>query len=73
MVLFHGTGGRISRGFHRSRAEGMGEAFILEGEAAAAVFELYVEQILAPSLPTGHSVILDTLNTHLGAKVRHAI
>ena len=53
--------------------QGMGEAFILEGSADAAVFELYVEQILAPSLPAGHIVILDNLNTHLGAKVRHAI
>ncbi len=51
----------------------MGEAFILEGSADAAVFELYVEQILAPSLPARHIVILDNLNTHFGAKVRHAI
>jgi len=30
--------------------QGMGEAFILEGSADASVFELYIEQILAPSL-----------------------
>jgi transposase len=29
--------------------QGMGEAFILEGSAVSAVFELYIEQILAPS------------------------
>lgn len=52
---------------------GMGEAFLLEGSADSAVFELYIEQILAPSLPAGHMVILDNLNTHTGDKVRQAI
>jgi transposase len=51
----------------------MGEALILEGSADATVFELYVEQILAQSLPAGHIVILDNLNTHVGEKVRQAI
>jgi transposase len=51
----------------------MGEAFVLEGSADTAVFELYVEQILAPSLPAGHIVILDNLHTHTGDKVRQAI
>ncbi len=53
--------------------QGMGEAFILEGSADAAVFELYIEQILAPHLQAGSIVILDNLSTHLGEKVRHAI
>jgi transposase len=53
--------------------QGMGEAFILEGSADTTVFELYIEQILAPSLQAGQIVILDNLNTHTGAKVRHAI
>lgn len=52
---------------------GMGEAFILEGAADTTVFELYIEQILAPSLQAGHIVILDNLHTHTGAKVRQAI
>jgi transposase len=51
----------------------MGEAFILEGSADSMVFELYIEQILAPSLSAGHIVILDNLNTHGGERVRHAI
>lgn len=51
----------------------MGEAFILEGAADTAVFELYVEQILAPSLHAGQIVQDDNLNTHTGEKVRHAI
>jgi transposase len=53
--------------------QGMGEAFILEGSADTAVFERYIEQILAPSLPPGHSVILDNLSTHSGEKVRRTI
>jgi transposase len=53
--------------------QGMGEAFILEGSADAVVFELYIEQILAPSLQPGQIVILDNLSTHLGGKVRQAI
>jgi transposase len=51
----------------------MGEAFILEGSADATVFELYIEQIFAPSLHAGQIVILDNLNTHTGVKVRQAI
>jgi len=53
--------------------QGMGEAFILEGSADTAVFELYVEQILAPGLQAGQIVILDNLNTLVGEKVRQAI
>ncbi|HEY7418140.1 MAG TPA: IS630 family transposase, partial [Ktedonobacteraceae bacterium] len=53
--------------------QGMGEAFLLEGSADTTMFELYVEQILAPSLQAGQIVILDNLNTHTGAKVRQAI
>jgi transposase len=53
--------------------QGMGEAFILEGSADTTVFELYIEQILAPSLQAEQIVILDNLNTHTGEKVRQAI
>jgi transposase len=53
--------------------KGMGEAFILEGSADTTVFELYIEQILAPSLQAGQIVQDDNLNTHTGEKVRHAI
>ena len=53
--------------------QGMGEAFILEGSADAAVFELSIKQILAPSFPAGHIVILDNVRTHLGKNVRHTI
>ena len=51
----------------------MGEAFILEGAADAVAFELYIEQILAPSLYPGQIVIMDNLSIHQGAHVRQAI
>lgn len=51
----------------------MGEALILEGSADTTAFEIYIEQILAPSLQAGQIVILDNLSTHTGEKVRQAI
>jgi transposase len=53
--------------------QGMGEAFILEGAADAVAFELYIEQILAPSLRSGQIVIMDNLSIHQGERVRQAI
>lgn len=53
--------------------QGMGEAFILEGAADAVAFELYIEQILAPSLHSGQIVIMDNLSIHQGVHVRQAI
>ena len=41
--------------------EGMGAAFILEGSANATAFELYVEQVLVPSLHAGQIVVMDNL------------
>ncbi len=53
--------------------EGMGESMIIEGSANAAVFEQYVEEILAPSLTTGRIVIMDTLAAHKSKKVEEVI
>jgi transposase len=53
--------------------QGMGEAFILAGAADAVAFELYIEQILAPSLHRGQIVIMDNLSIHQGRRVRQAI
>ncbi len=52
---------------------GMGEALILDGAADARAFEVYIEQILAPSLQPGQTVVMDNLSTHQGARVRQAI
>lgn len=53
--------------------EGMGEAMLLDGSADAAAFEIYIEQILAPSLRPRQIVILDNLSIHLGTRVKQAI
>jgi len=45
---------------------------ILEGSANAAAFEIYVEQLLAPSLQAGHIVVMDHLRAHKGERVRQA-
>jgi transposase len=52
---------------------GMGAAMILEGSANTIAFEVYVEQILAPSLHTGQIVIMDNLQAHKSARVKQAI
>ena len=53
--------------------EGMGAALILEGSANTTAFELYVEQILAPSLHDGQIVVMDNLQAHKSARVKQAI
>jgi transposase len=53
--------------------QGMGEALMLEGSADACAFELYIEQILAPSLHPGQTVVMDNLSIHQGQRVRQAI
>lgn len=52
---------------------GMGEALILDGAADTGAFEAYIEQVLAPSLQKGQTVVLDNLNIHHGDRVREAI
>ncbi len=46
---------------------------LLEGATNAAAFEIYLEQILLPSLAPGQIVIMDNLSAHKGARVRHLI
>lgn len=53
--------------------EGIGESLIVDGAANTETFELYIEQILAPSLHAGQIVIMDNLSIHKGQKVRQAI
>lgn len=52
---------------------GMGEALILEGAADTSAFELYIKQVLAPSLRKGQIVIMDNLSIHQSPQVREAI
>lgn len=53
--------------------QGLGESLIFDGAANTELFELYIEQILAPSLHPGQIVIMDNLSIHKGLKVRKAI
>jgi len=48
----------------------MGAAMILEGSTNTTAFEVYVEQVLAPTLQAGQIVILDNLQAHKSARVR---
>lgn len=72
MVRFHATDEPISLCWLPS-LQGMGAAFMLEGSADSTTFEIYVEQLLAPSLQAGQIVVMDNLSIHTGAKVRQAI
>jgi transposase len=52
---------------------GMGEALMLEGAADTLAFEVYIEQVLGPSLCTGQIVVLDNLSIHTSKRVRQAV
>ena len=52
---------------------GMGECMCVEGATDAAVFEAYVQEVLAPSLLEGQVVVLDGLGAHRTARVRELI
>ena len=53
--------------------QGLGASLILDGSANTELFEIYIEQILAPSLSPGQMVIMDNLSIHKGNKVRQLI
>jgi transposase len=53
--------------------QGVGESLILDGSANTEIFEISVEQILAPSLEPGQMVIMENLSIHKGKKVRQLI
>jgi hypothetical protein len=50
--------------------EGMGECLAVEGSTTTAVFEAYLEGVLAPSLRPGQVVVMDNLSSHKGSRVR---
>src|ERR1700676_3780264 len=53
--------------------EGLGELFLIDGAANGALFEAYIEQIFAPTLHPGETVIMDNLSIHKGKKVQELI
>jgi transposase len=63
----HHTHRRPFSGRHGSRADPR------IGSANTTAFELYVEQVLAPSLHAGQIVVMDNLQAHKSARVRTAI
>ena len=54
-------------------AEGMGPSLAVEGSTTRAVFETYVEKVLAPELLAGQIVVMDNLSSHKGLRVRELI
>jgi transposase len=53
--------------------EGMGPSMVVVGSTKKAVFEAYIERVLAPSLPPGRLVVMDNLGAHRGHRVRELI
>ncbi len=47
--------------------------WLLDGPINGASFQVYVEQVLVPTLAPGDIVIMDNLGSHRGKAVRHAI
>ena len=45
----------------------------MEGATTKAVFEAYVERVLAPKLKPGQIVVMDNLSSHKGSRVRELI
>jgi hypothetical protein len=54
-------------------SEGMGPTLAVQGSTTKAVFEAYVEQMLAPTLRAGQVVVMDNLSAHKGEEVRELI
>ncbi len=54
-------------------AGGMGPSLAVEGATTSAVFEAYVERVLAPTLRRGQVVVMDDLSAHEGERVKELI
>ena len=52
---------------------GMGPCLAVEGGTTKAVFEAYVERVLAPSLSPRQVVVLDNLSAHKGDRARELV
>lgn len=53
--------------------EGMGPSLAVEGATTKAVFEAYIEKVLAPALKLGQIVVMDNLSSHKGSRIRELI
>ncbi len=54
-------------------AGGVGPSLAVEGAATRAVFEAYLERVLAPGLSPGQVVVMDNLSAHKGGRVREIL
>jgi transposase len=54
-------------------SEGMGPTLAVQGGTTKAVFEAYIERVLAPTLRAGQVVVMDNLQAHKGEEVRQLI
>lgn len=52
---------------------GIGPSMVISGSVTTAVFEAYVEQVLAPTLRPGQLVVLDNLSAHKSVRIRDAV
>jgi transposase len=55
------------------RATGMTAPMVLDGAMDGAAFELYVRQVLVPTLSVGDIVVMDNLPAHKPSRIRAAI
>ena len=55
------------------RSDGHTESIIFKGALNRAIFEVYVEKVLSPSLRPGDIVIMDNLSAHHSLKVKGII
>jgi transposase len=55
------------------RAAGMTAPMVLDGAMDGAAFELYVREILVPTLSSGDIVVMDNLPAHKPSRIRAAI
>jgi transposase len=51
----------------------MGPSLTVEGATTSAVFEAYVDQVLAPTPRKGQVVVMDNLSAHKGERIRELI
>ena len=65
-VRFPATVGRTPPSSQHEYAEGMGQALAVEGAIIAAIFEVYIGEVLAPKLQPGQVVFMENLWTHKG-------
>ncbi len=54
-------------------AQGMGPSLAVDGPTDRAVFEVYVERMLVPSLGAGQVIVMDNLSAHKGERVRELV